>query len=134
MDLKKTLFLCIICSASTSVSAQQNRARAYFKACLYFKDQWSQFHEELAHLPSHPLNLNSALNKKVPKFQPCRYEKKKLVCVYLTNFSDCCCLKGMKILRFFTLFTEVLYAIAGYSIKKEFTISYNSLYFSKTSF
>lgn len=75
MDLKKTLFLCIICSASTSVSAQQNRARAYFKACLYFKDQWSQFHEELAHLPSHPLNLNSAVNKKVPKFQPCRTYK-----------------------------------------------------------
>ena len=109
MDLKKTLFLCIICSASTSVSAQQNRARAYFKACLYFKDQWSQFHEELAHLPSHPLNLNSAVNKKVPKFQPCRYEKKKLVCVYLTNFSDCFCPKGMKILRFFTLFPEVRY-------------------------
>ena len=83
MDLKKTLFLCIICSASTSVSAQQNRARAYFKACLYFKDQWSQFHEELAHLPSHPLNLNSAVNKKVPKFQPCRYEKKKVgLCLF----------------------------------------------------
>ena len=100
MDLKKTLFLCIICSASTSVSAQQNRARAYFKACLYFKDQWSQFHEELAHLPSHPLNLNSAVNKKVPKFQPCRYEKKKVGLCLFYNFSDCCCPKGMKILRF----------------------------------
>ena len=67
MDLIKTLLLCILCSASASA---QTSARAYFKACLNFKDQWNKYYEEISHEPSHPLNLNSV--RKVPKFKPCR--------------------------------------------------------------